>query len=343
MSARDRLRDQLRTDRMMIELDQVTRTYGAAPGRGRGVVALEGVSLRIPEGATWAVVGPNGAGKSTLFALILGFIHPTAGAIRLAGLEPRAFVRRHGAAFLPERFQLPGAWTPAAALRALARLEGHRGGAARQRVDDAIARFGLGPHASKPIATLSRGLLQRVGLAQTLLSDSPLVVLDEPTEGLDPLWRIQFRESIAELRRDGRTTLIASHDLAEVERIADQAVLLEGGRVRELIPIRREPGGRRRYRITLARPVSSIAEIFPGAASPAGAGTPASKTEAAADDVVHDELAAPTTYLVEAADDADLSARLAALLATGAILTGVAPADEPLELRVRHALSGEGG
>jgi len=321
----------------MIALEQVNKTYAPAPGRGRPVVALDDVSLQVPEGATWAVVGPNGAGKSTLFALILGFVHPTAGKITVAGLAPRSFVRRHGAAFLPERFSLPGSWTATAALHALARLEGHRGAEAKTRVADAIARFGLEPHAAKPIASLSRGLLQRVGLAQTLLSDSPLVVLDEPTEGLDPLWRIQFRELVAELRRAGRTTLIASHDLAEVERLADQAVLLEGGRVRELIPIRREPAGRRRYRIRLTRPVPALAEIFPGAVEPGTTG------EDAAGDVAYSGDTAPATYLVEVDDDADLSARLAALLAAGATLSEVAPADEPLELRVRHALSGEEG
>lgn len=304
----------------MIELDQVTKTYGPSALRGRTVVALDNVSLQIPSGATWAVVGPNGAGKSTLFALTLGFIHPTSGTIRIEGREPRSFLRRHGAAFLPERFHLPGEWSTSAALLALARLEGHRGTTARTRVDDAIARFGLEPHAAKPLATLSRGLLQRVGLAQTLLSESRLVILDEPTEGLDPLWRIQFRDLVAELQRDSRTTLIASHDLAEVERITEKAVLLEDGRIREIIPVHQETGTRH-YRIELARPAPAITTLFPGA-------TPIPEGDE------------PTTYLVEVADDADLSTRLAALLATGATLSAVAPTAEPLEQRVQRALSG---
>jgi ABC-type multidrug transport system ATPase subunit len=316
----------------MIELEEVTKAYGPAPGRARTVVALEEVTFRVPPGATWAVVGPNGAGKTTLFALALGFLHPTTGRVRLAGLAPRAYLRRHGAAFLPERFQLPGEWTVDAALLALARLERLRGATARARVDQALERFGLAAHAARPIATLSRGLLQRVGLAQTLLSDGRIVVLDEPTEGLDPIWRIQFRELIDELRRDGRTILIASHDLAEVERVAEQAVLLEDGRIREILPVQRQARAARRYRIELARPAPAIAEIFPGAtAEPGGPSESGSTVEPGA---------TSTTYLVEIDDNADLSTRLAALLATGATLVAAAPVTEPLEERVQQALSG---
>lgn len=306
----------------MIELRQVTRTYGPTPRRARPTIALEDVSLSVPEGETWAVVGPNGAGKTTLFALTLGFIHPTAGQVRLAGLAPRAYLRRHGAAFLPERFNLPGEWSVDAALNALAQLEGVRGEEATRRADRAIERFGLGPHADRPLAALSRGLLQRVGLAQATLADRALVVLDEPTEGLDPLWRIHFRELVAELRREGRTILIASHDLAEVERIAERVVILEAGRIREILPARStDAGTERRFRIELIGPSPAVSELFPGA------------TPVEAD-------AAGATYLVTVADHDELSTRLAALLAAGATLAAVAPVEEPLEDRVHRALSG---
>lgn len=335
--------DPLRNDRTMILIDQVTRTYTPPPLRGRTITALEELSLEVPEGAAWAVVGPNGAGKSTLFALILGFLRPTSGSITIDGLEPRAFLRRDGAAYLPERFSLPAEWPVASALNALARLEGLRGREARRRVDDAIARLDLGAHASRPLASLSRGLLQRVGLAQTLLGDGRIVILDEPTEGLDPIWRIEFRRLIAEFRGAGRTILIASHDLAEVERVTEQAVLLEAGRIREIIPISRKPAGRRRYRLVLARPIPAFAEIFPDATTDAeDTGIEQGAGDDAPDDVAHDSSTASAAYLVEVDDEADLSTSLAALLAAGAILREVAPAGEPLEERVRHALSGGG-
>jgi ABC-type multidrug transport system ATPase subunit len=261
-------------------------------------------------------VGPNGAGKSTLLALLLGFLHPTAGTITIAGQDPRGYVRRQGAAYLPERFRLPPEWSVLAALRALAGLEGLPAGAARGRVDALLDRFELGPHAGKSLGTLSRGLLQRVGLAQALLAERALVVLDEPTEGLDPLWRIRFRALVEELKRAGRTILMASHDLGEVERLADRALLLDAGRVREIMEVGPR-GDATTYRLELASEMPSLGDVFPGAVA-ADPGRP--------------------VYLVTAADPAELSRRLAALIDTGGIVAAVAPAGQALEERVRRAL-----
>ncbi|HEX7049378.1 MAG TPA: ABC transporter ATP-binding protein [Longimicrobiales bacterium] len=300
----------------MIEFEGVTKTYG--PARSRP--ALADVTVAVPRGSVWAVVGPNGAGKTTLFGLLLGFLHPTAGRVRIDGRAPRRYLRARGAAYLPERFRLPDGWTVAAALRALARLEGMGAAAARARADALLERFALGAHAGKPVQALSRGLLQRVGVAQALLAPRELVVLDEPTEGLDPLWRIRFRAVVDELRAEGRTVLLASHDLAEVERTADRVVLLEAGRVRDVLDVSRAPDAAQRYRLALAAPTPAVVEAFPGAA-----------VEPGEDDVV---------YTVTVADAAELSDRLAALLAAGGIVSAVAPAAEPLEARVRRALSG---
>ncbi len=305
----------------MIQLEGVGKTYRPGPSAPRGappVEALAGVSLHVPAGEAWGVVGPNGAGKSTLLALLLGFLHPTAGTIEIAGDDPRTYVRRQGAAYLPERFGLPPEWSVLAALRALAGLEGLAPGAARGRVDALLDRFELAPHAGKTLGTLSRGLLQRVGLAQALLAERALVVLDEPTEGLDPLWRIRFRALVEELKRAGRTILIASHDLGEVERLADRALLLDAGRVREIMDVGAR-GDVATYRLELAAEAPSLGDVFPGAVA-ADPGRP--------------------VYLVTAADPAELSRRLAALIDTGGIVAAVAPAAEALEERVRRALGG---
>ncbi|HEX7120112.1 MAG TPA: ABC transporter ATP-binding protein [Longimicrobiales bacterium] len=351
----------------MIELNNVTRIYPAAPGRGRhDTAALRDVSLAIPDGGVWGIVGPNGAGKTTLFGLVLGFLHPTEGTVRIDGLEPRRYLRRHGAAYLPERFRLPPEWTLGAALRALASLEGLQRRAARDRVDSLLDRFELTAHAAKPIGALSRGLNQRLGLAQALLADRPLVVLDEPTEGLDPLWRVRFRDVVAGLRDASRTLLIASHDLAEVERLADRVVLLEAGRVREVFDVARDAAGPLAYRLTLAAPSPAVAEAFPGAVEAiagdggrAGGGRSSPRTAAAVGPgpstpgaAAAGAIAAPgaeadspatgtTTYHVTVADATELSTRLAALLDAGAVVAAVTPAAEPLEDRVRRALDRE--
>lgn len=306
---------------IMIEFEKAGKIYGPAPGRSRPVEALREVTLRIPRGGVWAVVGPNGAGKTTLFGLLLGFLHPTEGRVRVGDVEPRRYLRRHGAGYLPERFGVPGEWTVASALRAFARLEGLSARDAAARAGEMIERFGLEAHAGKPAAALSRGLNQRLGLAQALLGRRELIVLDEPTEGLDPLWRIRLRDAIQELRAEGRTVLIASHDLAEVERLAERVVLLQGGRVRDVLEVAQQEDEAQRYRITLAEPSAAVAEAFPDAATEPG----------------NDHA-----FVVTVADARELSARLAALLAAGAILASVQPATEPLEEQVRRALSGGG-
>jgi ABC-type multidrug transport system ATPase subunit len=294
----------------MIQISSVTKRYGR---KGAVPDALSDASLAIPDGAVWAVVGPNGAGKSTLLSLLLGFIRPTTGTVEIAGEVPRDYLRGSGAGFLPERFSLPPGWRVGDALRAFARLE---------RVDAAAAvaaaaMFGLEDHAGRPAADLSRGLLQRLGLAQALLARRSLIVLDEPTEGLDPVWRVRLRDIIAELRAPDRIIIIASHDLAEVERVADRAVVLDRGTVREVLDIG-AGGGTSTYRIALGAPFDDVATMFPDAVR-----------------------AGERDWTVTVGGSAELSQRLAALLAQGALVEAVEPLRSGLEERVRGALEGD--
>lgn len=329
----------------MIELENVTRSFRASPGlrqEAERVVALRNVDLRVPAGGLTAVVGPNGAGKSTLFALALGFLRPTEGRITVAGTDPRTYVRRRGASYLPDRLALPGDWRVRGGLRALARLEG--AGSSRRAVDRALERLGLEDHAGKRISELSRGLLQRVGLAQALLVEHELMVFDEPTQGLDPLWRIRVRDLVAELRGSGRTILLASHDLSEVELLADRAMVLDDGSVRGIIELREQDASgadedegkadpaATGYRIRLVRPAAVMDDVFPdarllepddiGERGPAGGRT--------------------ATYDIEVGTAEDLNRRLEAILAAGALLASVEPrSGEGLEARVRRTLEGE--
>lgn len=292
----------------MIELRDLGKAYGT---RRSPVHALQAVSLAVGPGV-WAVVGPNGAGKSTLLGLVLGFLRPTSGTVRIAGSPPRRYLRRHGAAYLPERFRLPPEWPVRAALRALARLEGGPGDATA-RADRALERLGLEAQADRRVGALSRGLNQRLGLAQAILAERDLVVLDEPTEGLDPLWRVRFRDLVAEMRAAGRTVLLASHELAEVERVADRAILLDEGRVREVLDVQGPEGPHTRYRLDVDAPADVLAVAFPDVDAAAG------------------------PLLVSVADPAELSHRLAALIDAGGIVRAVVP-EAGLEERVRRTL-----
>ena len=293
----------------MIELKDVAKRFRITPGPGRkaGVVeALAGVTATIEAGEIVAVVGPNGAGKSTLFSILLGFLEPTAGDVFIDELDPRAYIRANGAGYLPERFRLPGEWNVRDALRAFARLERID----VKRADAIIDLLGLNEHARKSIATLSHGMVQRVGLAQALMGERALVVLDEPTEGLDAVWRVRFRDVIAGLRARQSTVLIASHDLSELERLADRAIVLQDGRVSDTVALR-DRGGSRAFRIELMSAYEGFNDLFPGAEPVSGS----------------------STYVVNVSDVADLNRRLAALLSSGVNVVSIQPA-ETLEDRV---------
>jgi ABC-2 type transport system ATP-binding protein len=213
----------------MIHLESVVKNYGR-------VRALDGVTLDVAPGSALGIVGLNGAGKSTLLRLLLGYVNASSGAARIDGLPPREYARRNGVAYVPERVAIPRGWTVRVALTAYAMLDG-LGREATERVESAIDRLGLSPLADRRAGALSKGNLQRLAIAQMLLSPRRLMVLDEPTDGLDPVWVAELRKIVAEWRAADaeRVLVIASHNLPEVERLADRVVVLHDGRVRALI------------------------------------------------------------------------------------------------------------
>jgi len=294
----------------MIEFDTVSKSFRVPPGprRKAGVVeAIRAISTTIEKGGITGVVGPNGAGKTTLFALLLGFLEPTSGDIAIDGADPRKYVQRYGANYLPERFQFPRDWSVRAGLRALLGLDGDK-----QSVDKLIDRFDLQEFAQARALTLSRGTMQRVGIAQAVAAPRNLMVFDEPTEGLDPIWRVRFRELVRTLRSPDRAILIASHDLNEVERIADRALVLRDGAISEIVQLRASAEQPSDYTIVLATPHSEVARLFEKVRTP-------------------DQ----TTYHVSVADARDLSARLAALIESGATIVSVTPSGALEERIVR--------
>jgi ABC-2 type transport system ATP-binding protein len=217
----------------MIQLRNVVKEFARSrrPG-GKRVRALDGVNLGVPAGTALGIVGLNGAGKSTLLRLLLGYARPTSGEATIDGIPPRRYVERYGIAYVPERVSIPAHWTVRHALRTYAML-GEIPGNAWERVDWALARLGLESLALVRVGSLSKGNAQRVGIAQALLADRKLMVLDEPTDGLDPVWVANLRDIIKEWREADadRVVVLASHNLPEVERLADQVQLLHNGRL----------------------------------------------------------------------------------------------------------------
>ena len=246
----------------MIALEAVSKTFRGLRSRS-SVTALNQFSLTVERGEVVGLAGPNGAGKSTLISLVLGYLHPTAGAVRVQGLPPRAYVEAHGIGYLSELVSLPPRWGLNEALRRFAVL-GRLGDAAERRIEDIIELTGLGEHRGKTIRQLSKGTLQRVGLALALLAEREVLILDEPTHGLDPVWTQRFRDIVRLLRRPARAILIASHNLDELERIADRVAIIHQGRLQRIVRAG-EGAIASVYRLVLAAPCAALAEAFPGA------------------------------------------------------------------------------
>jgi len=216
----------------VIELSHVSKAY--APTLGRSARALDDVSLRVAAGEVAGIAGPTGAGKTALLSLVLGHARPTSGSVRVDGIEPRRFVEREGIGYLPQRFALPPWWRVADVLTRLAILSGVRAGDTRERIDHVLRELGLGAERRTRIKALSPDARVRVGLAQAILADRRVIVLDEPLDALGAESQELLRDLIVRLRAFDRAILIASRDTAELQRIADRVTLLDHGRVRRV-------------------------------------------------------------------------------------------------------------
>ena len=302
----------------MIAFDHVGKRYRSFTGRE--VRALDDLTLDLRAGEVFGLAGPNGAGKTTLIALLLGFLGPSEGTVRIAGLEPRRFIELHGAGYLSELVNIPPSWRAEEALHRYALLAGVPAAQLRTRVDEAIDRLGLDEHRAKRVKQLSKGNLQRLGLAQALLCEEQVVVLDEPTHGLDPVWTQRFRDVVTALRRDDRVILIASHNLDELARLADRVGILDHGQLRRVVAMRgggeSDHGAIAPYRIALTRGAELVPDVFPGAR-----------------DVGQGELELDALSLEE------INAGIATLIARGALVSMVIPAHSLLEQQFREAVS----
>jgi ABC-2 type transport system ATP-binding protein len=302
----------------VIAFDHVGKRYRSFTGRE--VRALDDLTLELSPGEVFGLAGPNGAGKTTLIALLLGFLGPSEGTVRIAGLEPRRFIEKHGVGYLSELVNIPPGWRTDEALRRYALLAGVDASRLRARVDEALDQLGLNEHRGKRVKQLSKGNLQRLGLAQALLCEEQVVVLDEPTHGLDPVWTQRFRDVVTALRREDRVILIASHNLDELARLADRVGILDHGRLQRVVAMRgggevRE-GATAPYRIALARGAELVPEVFPGAR-----------------DVGQGELELDSLTLEE------INAGIATLIARGALVSLVLPTHSLLEQQFREAVS----
>jgi Cu-processing system ATP-binding protein len=203
-----------------IEIKHVSKRYGK-------IEAVRDVTLDLAPGEATALVGHNGAGKTTLLKLMLGLVHPTAGTIRVLGDNPAAgeFAARRKLGYLPENVSFNAALTGGEILSFYARLKGEPVAKALGLLD----QVGLGSASARRVATYSKGMRQRLGLAQALIGEPQVLLLDEPTTGLDPELRLSFYEIVQALRDRGATVVLSSHALAELGEHADRVVIMSHG------------------------------------------------------------------------------------------------------------------
>jgi ABC-2 type transport system ATP-binding protein len=194
-------------------------------------VAVKGLTLQVLQGEVFGFLGPNGAGKTTSIKMLLGLIAPTSGSASLLGRPLGDREARRRAGFLPEHFRFHEWLSGVEFLTMHGQLYGLSGARLSARIRDLLERVGLTPHGHKLLRTYSKGMLQRIGLAQALLNQPDLVFLDEPTSGLDPIGRRLVRDIIHELRRQGTTVFLNSHLLSEVEVTCDRVAFIKHGEV----------------------------------------------------------------------------------------------------------------
>ena len=209
----------------------------------RRVVAVQDLSLRIEPGEVYGLLGPNGSGKSTTLKIILGLVSPTRGRTEIFGRDSRLVESREAVGFLPENPYFYKYLSGAETLRFFGGLCRMKGATLKNRVNELLDLVGLNKARDRRLGTYSKGMLQRIGLAQALIHDPRLVVLDEPTAGVDPAGSREIRDLIMDLKRRGITVLLSSHLLAQAQEICDRigiladGVMVREGRLKELIAI----------------------------------------------------------------------------------------------------------
>lgn len=211
-----------------VDIDQIHKSFPGHWGRG-GVYAVKGVSLRIPEGGVYGLIGPNGSGKSTIMKALVGLLSPDEGSCRVFGKPATAAVNRREIGFLPENPYFYKFLTGAETIRFYGRLCGLRGRALKERTEEMLELSGLTDAAHRRLGGYSKGMLQRVGLAQALVQRPRLLVLDEPTAGVDPIGSRSIRDIILSLKEKGMTVFLCSHLLEQVQEICDRVGILYQG------------------------------------------------------------------------------------------------------------------
>lgn len=247
-----------------VTITGLTKLY-PIPMRRQKVIAVKDLNLEVPEGQVYGLLGPNGSGKSTTLKILLGLVTPTQGETRIFGEDSRDYRSHREVGFLPENPYFYKYLTAEETLRFYGKICGLGGKTLTTRIAELLELVGMEDARHRRVGGYSKGMLQRIGLAQALIQDPRLLVLDEPTAGVDPLGSRQIRDLILELKKRGKTVLLTSHLLEQVQEVCDRVgimargIMMREGRLDELVTIE----GQTEYLVENAPPelADKIAEL----------------------------------------------------------------------------------
>ncbi|MEM3586068.1 MAG: ABC transporter ATP-binding protein, partial [Candidatus Jordarchaeaceae archaeon] len=244
---------------LAIEIHNLKKVFG-------NFQALRGINLEVPEGACFGLLGPNGAGKSTTIKLILGLLLPTEGEIKVFGHRAGSFKARQKIGYLPERMGYHAHVKAKDFLRYIGILSNMPASEIDKRADELLDWVGLGGWGESPIGALSAGMKQRLGLAQAVMGDPKLVILDEPTSNLDPIGRNEILKKIREITEEGKTVFVSSHILPEIEAVSDYVgIIYRGEMIKQgrLKDIKKEAvtKGKHNYELVVDNPEAVISAL----------------------------------------------------------------------------------
>ncbi len=209
----------------MVEVERLVKRFGS-------IIAVNGISFNVERGEVLGFLGPNGAGKSTTMKMISGFLSPDEGRVRIAGADcaRHQIASKQRIGYLPEGAPLYGDMSPRLFLQFVGEVRGFRAGELQKRIENVISRINLGSVIDQPIETLSKGFKRRVGIAQAILHDPEVLILDEPTDGLDPNQKHEVRELIREMSPQ-KAIILSTHILEEVDAVCTRAIIIAGGEI----------------------------------------------------------------------------------------------------------------
>jgi len=214
----------------VIEVQDLTKIYQTGLKKGN-IVALDSVSLDVEHGEIFGLLGPNGAGKTTLLKTLLHITQITSGQALIFGLPPENPQSREKIGYLPENHRFPNHLTGIGLMELTGRLHGLSQKAIDERVEKLLDLVGMERWGNTRLRKYSKGMTQRIGLAQAMLPDPDILFLDEPTDGVDPVGKVEFRKILKKIKEEGKTVFLNSHLLAEVESLADRVAILSKGKV----------------------------------------------------------------------------------------------------------------